>query len=392
MISNKVCIIVQNYYETDPRVKREASALIEAGYQVDVLALRSKRRPQKEFIEDSVRVTTVPIEKKRAGKINYILEYALFFILAGFKLAVKSFKNRYKIIHVCTPPDFLVFSAIMPKLLGAKIVLDIHDVMPEFYMTKFNVPEGHIIIKLIKFQENISTRFANHVITANHLFKDLLTSRSLHPDKVTVILNLPDDSIFKSDAAIRWPRSTQPNFRLIYTGTIGARHGLQTAIKALALLVDEIPGIQLYVVGDGDYKPELIRLAKSLNLDHHVIFDPPVSLERIPQLLEEADVGICLQEGQFNEIAFPTKVPEYMTMNLPVVVSGTKITRLYFDPEMVAFVPPADPETFANHIRTLYQDQIKTLEMIKKAQQFSSKWSWNLEKKKYIDVVNSLSN
>ena len=390
MDSRKVCIVVQNYYEIDPRVQREADALTEFGYQVDVLALRYSQHPQKEYSSNNVRVFTISVEKKRAGKLSYIAEYLLFFILVSFRLAQRSLKQRYHIIHVCTPPDFLVFATMIPKLLGAKIILDIHDVMPEFYSTKFNVPEDHWIIRIIKLQEKLSTRFADYVITANELFKEILISRGLFSSKVTVINNLPDENIFRGGKDFKWPRSNQHGIKLIYTGTIGERHGLQTAIKGLALLVDHIPDIHLQIVGNGDYKSELIELTHSLDLEKYVSFNSPVPLEEIPDLLLNSDIGICLQEGKFNEIAFPTKVPEYMSMNLPVVVSETRITRLYFDPEMVVFVPPADPEVFASNIRELYENPAATMTLIMNAQQFSSKWSWKTEKLKYLNVINSL--
>ena len=45
-------------------------------------------------------------------------------------------KHAYDVIHVHNMPDFLVFSALFPKLLGAKVILEVQDVSPELMAAK----------------------------------------------------------------------------------------------------------------------------------------------------------------------------------------------------------------------------------------------------------------
>ena len=83
----------------------------------------------------------------------------------------------YDVIHVHSLPDFEVFAAFIAKLLGAKLVLDIHDLMPEFYANKFDKSSRSLIFRSLALVERMSVAFSDHVIAANDLWFAKLESR-----------------------------------------------------------------------------------------------------------------------------------------------------------------------------------------------------------------------
>ena len=99
-------------------------------------------------------------------------------------------------VHVHNVPDFLVFSAAFPKWKGVPVILDIHDLLPEFYASKFKVSHNSFLFKLLTFVERCSAAFATHVIIANHLWRDRLAARSSRAEKCSVVRNHPDLDIF----------------------------------------------------------------------------------------------------------------------------------------------------------------------------------------------------
>src|SRR3989337_130232 len=119
-------MVVYNYFPQDARPRREAEALINAGYTVDIICLRL---PDQTKVEKTCGVNTyrVNISKTRSTKSKYIFLYASFFIRSFFVLNRLFIKNRYSVIHVHNMPDFLVFLSIIPKLFGSKVILDLHD-------------------------------------------------------------------------------------------------------------------------------------------------------------------------------------------------------------------------------------------------------------------------
>ena len=134
---SRVCMLVYSFYETDNRVIRYAETLAKRGDQVDVIALRKKGQPYTEVL-NGVRVFRVQEREKNEKKsLDYLARLSRFFFRSGVLVTKKHLQAPYDLIHVHSVPDFEVFAALVPKLLGAKIILDIHDIVPEFYASKF---------------------------------------------------------------------------------------------------------------------------------------------------------------------------------------------------------------------------------------------------------------
>src|SRR5690348_11349385 len=161
-------MVAYSYYETDPRVIREAEAAVEAGFHVDVLALRKPGTAPVEMIR-GVRVIRLNQVKYRGrGYLKYLFEYIQFFCRCFMRTSSLFFQHRYKIIHVNNMPDFLVFSTLVPKLCGAKVILDIHDPMPNTFVSKFKDTDKSISYRVLLWQERLSAAYSDRVITVHH--------------------------------------------------------------------------------------------------------------------------------------------------------------------------------------------------------------------------------
>jgi len=179
---------------------------------------------------------------------NYVFEYGVSFLLFTIRLLALFARNRYQIIHVHNMPDFLIFTALVPKLFGAKLILDIHDPMPEFYLSKYAEPhrEG-CLLRFLRWQEKVSCQLADEIITANANFKENLIKRGIPAGKITVVMNVPNPNIFKRD--VRTYEKQGKRFTLLYPGTVAPRYGLEMAIRALPELAKKIPHIRLVIAG-----------------------------------------------------------------------------------------------------------------------------------------------
>ena len=127
-------MIAYTTYMHDGRVKRHAEALAERGDHVDVICLATDEQP----ITNGVNVIGLPMSRYRGeSKSAYLRSYMRFFSMAAQRAARMSMKQRYDVVIVCTMPDAVIVCAILPKFLGSKVVLDVHDTMPELYRDKF---------------------------------------------------------------------------------------------------------------------------------------------------------------------------------------------------------------------------------------------------------------
>lgn len=360
------------YYFSDARVKCYAESLQKAGNKVDVLGLHERSWTTDTAAEESgVRIFSISIQRARKSRIRYLLEYGLSFFLLGILLTRLYFKNRYDVIHVHNMPDFLVFAGLIPKLFGAKIILDVHDPMPEVYKSKFPAHENGLGIRLMRLEEKVSTRFADAVITANSHFKDNLIGRGVPASKITTINNYPDPKIFHRPKHRTEKSGNREDFTLIFPGTIAPRYGLDVAIKAMPSIKSKIPNIRLLIIGRQDeYCRSLMSLAQQLNVFTQVEFVPAMPNREIPQQLLRADIGIypALPDCHMS-IAAPGKLLEFAMMGLPIVSSRLMIVEEMLGDSAVMFFEPGNPDQFAQCVVRLYEDPALRQEMVRCADQ-----------------------
>jgi glycosyltransferase involved in cell wall biosynthesis len=221
----RVLAIAYTYYASDPRVMREAEAVAQHGEEIEVLCLRKSGEPAQEMVE-GVLVRHLPVQRYRGENTGFYIASYLWFLTVSFCAAsLLHLRRQYQIVHVHTMPDFLVFAALVPRMFGAKVILDMHDFMPETFGTKFG--SGGFLWRLVLLTEKFSTRFAHHLITVHEPYVELIKSRGIPGDKITAILNLPDHHIF-------YPRpfNRDERFTIIYFGTLAERHGIDLFLRA----------------------------------------------------------------------------------------------------------------------------------------------------------------
>ena len=389
-----VCILVQNYYEIDIRVRRKAEALVAAGYTVDVLALASSYSKSKSYILNGVNVNTLSLGKKRGSLVRYVFEYLAFFLWCFFKLAVWMGKRRYSVVDVNNLPDFLVFAGAYAKLRGAKIVFDMHEITPEFYISKYGIKEDSWLIKLLKVIEKASFNFADHVITINEPIMKLLESRGLPESKTTVIMNAVDESLFASVAGDPPAYDTtipQEKFVMMYHGTLTYIYGLDIAIEALGKAHKDMPGAELWILGNGPEKGSLENLARKLGLEGKVKFLGNVLPQEVPQWLKRCDVGVlATRRDIFLDFSFSNKLSEYIIMDKGVISSRLKAIRHYFSEEAFAFFEPNDPSDLAKEMLLLYKNPRLRLQLVEKAKQEYAPIRWEVMKQHYLAKMGEL--
>ncbi len=388
------CMVVFAHYpHSETRVQREAEALIDHGYAVDVICLGAK----KEAVVDThynVTIYRLPMARvKRKSLMAQFLDYIVFFALALARLTRLHLERRYDVVQVHNLPDFLVFAALVPKLTGARVILDLHDLMPEFYQGRFGQAANSLLMRLILVQEELSCRFADHVITVSEHWRQALIRRGVPPEKCSVVMNLADPRIFRPVSQRNTLSQNNNRFRLFYHGTLSKRYGLDLVLQAIDLVRHQIPEIHLTIIGSGEHLEDLERLADDLNLrENHVQFRPYVPAEQLPPLIGAADVGVVpYRNDAFTDSLLPTKLMEYAVMGLPSIVARTSAIAAYFDETMVQFFTPGDVEDLARCILTLYSDRKRLAQLAQGIQKFNQRYNWPTQSAEYVRLVDQLA-
>jgi glycosyltransferase involved in cell wall biosynthesis len=380
-------MVSYSFYESDNRVMRYAEALVNRGDEVDVVALRRPGHAPFENM-DGVRVFRVQ-ERRRdeRGPLSHLKRLIEFFLRSGVFMAMRGGRMRYDVIHVHSVPDFEVFATVMAKWLGAKIILDIHDIVPELYRSKFGRGNSSFAFRMLLLVERLSTRYADHVIISNHLWRKKLLGRSVPERKCTAILNYPDSSLFFPGE----PRDPDGRFVFMYPGTLNWHQGLDVAIRALARIRDEVPQAVLEIYGEGETAGHLLAMTREMGLEDRVLVREPVPIKQIACVMAGADFGLVpKRDSQFGGEAFSTKILEFMALGVPVIASDTKIDRYYFNDSVVKFFRSGDEEDLAESMLLLIRDSELGKRLASNALEFVQDYTWDKKKHEYFDLVDSL--
>jgi glycosyltransferase involved in cell wall biosynthesis len=372
----RVIMIAYSNYLGDARIRREAETLASTGeYEVTVLALNNGKQGRS-YTNGGVVVRELKTAKYQGKSLfRYMLSY-LKFMAEASRLCNKLYsEGRVWAFHVHNIPNFLVFATLFPRILGGKLILDIHDSVPETYSAKFG--DRGLFFRLLCLEEALSCKLANRIICVNQPQKDVLVGRGIDSGKIAISMNVPDPRFFKLQANKDTESRKNQGFKLVYHGTLARRLGLDLAIEAVARLAPEIPGLEFYVMGSGDDKEEFQELAKALKVSQIVHFPGMIPLEKLKDTIQGMDLGIIANRKNLaTELMLPVKMMEYIALGIPVVAPRLKAIEYYFDKEMVGYFEPESIDSLAGRILALYKNDSQRKRQTEKARAFLEQYGW----------------
>jgi glycosyltransferase involved in cell wall biosynthesis len=390
----RVGMVTFSSYPADPRPRRAAEALLKEGMSVDLVCLGDKKEPTREAF-GGINILRVPITHRRGGRFSYAYQYSAFILISAGILALRSLKRRYDLIYVHNMPDILVLSSLLPKALGAKVILDQHDPMPELMMTIFNLEESSLGVRVVRKLEKWSIACANLVITVNVACKRIFAARSCPAEKIGVVMNSPDGEIFLYRAARSYPVSEGASgkpFVIMYHGSLVERNGLDVAVDALACARKAIPSVELKVYGHSTpFLDQVLESARRVGLESCIRYLGPKRLEELVQEIETCDVGVIPnQRNRFTEINTPTRIFEYLALGKPVIAPRTPGIQDYFDSDSLLFFDAGKAEELAEKIEYVYSNSQQAIEVAERGQQIYLAHTWQEERKTLVKLVSGL--
>jgi glycosyltransferase involved in cell wall biosynthesis len=385
-----VCFL---YYQGfNQLIHREAVTLKKDGYEVDIICLKLSAEDVDFERYDGLNLykiqSRLEAEKTLGG---YVLGLSRFLVKSALLITRMNFSRRYDLIHVTSPPDFAVFTTIIPKLMGARIILDIHDIGPELFMRKLGVEENHPAIKAIKLQERVSAWYADHVITVTDIWRDRLISRKVPAEKCSVLLNVPDQNVFRFRGTR--PRPGRKEFKLYYHGSLEEHFGVDTMIDAMPLIKEQIPEVVLHIYGakKGRMYHRLTEHVARHGMEEYVKFHDGVMFDALPGILADADIGMVpTKNSTFADEAVSMKSLEYLFLGIPVVISRTTAHSFYYDDSMVRFFEPCNSGDLADAVVELYRNREKMRLQVKNSSRFLERFGWERTGRIYSGIVSGL--
>ena len=385
-MTRRICFVRQAGYPDELSVRREVETLHRAGFETHVICLGGGNQKHEEVV-NGVYVHRIPLARKKTSIVRYLYDYLLFFFLAALKLTTLYLRCPFNAIQINTMPDFLVFAAFVPKLLGAKVVVMMHEPVPELWQTLYNSPPPRIL----KIAEQSALAYVDAALTVTQQLKDTYVSRGANPNKISVILNVPESRFLELENAGENAMEDSEHFTLISHGAIEERYGHDTMLEAVALIKSQIPGLRLRILGQGSYQEKFLALISQMGLEDCVQYLGWVPLFQMIQELRAADVGIVAQKSSpYSNLVHTGKMYEFIALGKPVLASRLKSVEAYFPEDALYYFEPGNAESLAQGIWDLYQHPAKRRALVENAQKLYDQYKCEKQKEIYLSVYRAL--
>ncbi len=358
-----------------------------------MICLADDKYPKRE-IKGDLDIYRAPIKHQRGGAFSYAYTYSKFILLSAGILALRSLQRRYDLVYIHNMPDILVLSSLVPKLLGAKVILDLHDPMPELMTTIFGLREDSLSVRMIRLLEKLSLAWADQVITVNVACKRIFAARSCREEKIGIVMNAPDEVIFAFHPTrpVDAGKDGEGSFIMMYHGSIVERNGLDLAVQAFARVREEIPRAELRIYGKRTpFLDQVMADVEARSLKEKVHYLGPRRLEELVGDIKACDVGIIPnQRNAFTNINTPTRILEYLSMGKPVIAPRTPGILDYFSTDSLFFFESGDAADLALQIKRVYSDPVEAHKTAVRGQAVYHSHTWSAERATLVGLVADL--
>jgi len=329
-----VLVVVENIpLCVDPRVRKQVRTLLAAGYRVSVI---TRRDPGNAAYRDLPGLTVLehPAPPEPGRAIGYLAEYGAAFWWAAVRSLAARLRGPIEVVQLCQPPDIYFPLAWLLRGLGARVVVDQRDLMPEVFASRYG--EQSAMTAVLRWLERRTQRAAHYAIGVNTYLRDRLEGAGAARGRVGVVANGPRMAAVTAatpDHAVR----KGADFLLCWAGIVRGRGRT---------------GCRFVLLGDGECLDDLRAQVTRLGLDEWVDFPGWVSEERLFAHLAACDVGL---DTTLQAEVSPVKAMEYMAFGVPVVAFDLPETAATVRGAGV-LVPPGEVGRFADEVVALLDD------------------------------------
>jgi glycosyltransferase involved in cell wall biosynthesis len=247
------------------------------------------------------------------------------------------------------------------------------------------------LVRFASLLERMSCSFAHHVITVNDARRAVLEGRGIPQEKITVIMNSPDEKVFvkKNIDDFKERLDLHDKFITVYVGGINPERNLEVIIRAMSLVKNDIPSIYFLLFGHyygqegSGYVDDLKSLAKELGLEDSVYFGGELRGEDVASYMDLADFGVVSYlANPMTELAMPNKVFEYAALDIPIISCRVKGIHSLLGEEAALYFESENEKELAQRIKWLHGNRSEITAMIEAARRIYSGHTWNIMKER----------
>ena len=339
--------------------------------------------------KDGIRILRVKTYlSANKGFARRILNYLSYMISATVFCALVSKADRV----VSTSPQFFCGLAglLVSRIHRCPWVLEIRDLWPESIITVGAI-QNRWIIRILEGIESFMYRKADHIVAVTHSFKKHICKRGIEANKITVITNGADLTLFQPGSKhnnVRDELGLKDEFVVSFIGTHGMAHGLETVLKTAEMLRSR-KDIVFLLVGDGAERDNLLKSKNAMKLNNVIMLQQQPK-ERMPEFLAASNACmVLLKKSDLFKTVIPSKIFEAMAMERPIILGVDGESRkIIEDSGCGVFIEPENAEQLRDTIEKMSMNNAWTKSLGKAGFHFVRKhFSREYLSKKYVSLL-----
>ncbi len=219
-----------------------------------------------------------------------------------------------------------------------------------------------------------------HFSVLSHTTREDLERRGIRPHLIHVIRSGMDHDFYK----LTDRKGGLPGPILMYLGRLKKYKRIDLPIRALPQILEEVPNAEYWIVGEGDYRPQLERLVDEMGLGDHVRF---LGFKAGPEKLEVMHKARVMVYTSPKE-GWGLSVIEGNALGIPCVASDSPGLRESVRHEETGYlVPHGDVDMLARRISALLRDDDLWRGMSRRAIDWASEFSWDRSAEETLELA-----
>jgi len=362
---------------SDARVIRETKEAADRGANVTLLVPRSSDTRCPAGLENS-EIYWLAVPEQR-GHTTLFGQYRFMRAIAEWRRGRSAVPD---IVHVHNMPDYLYWAVRDWHQAGARVVLDVHDIMSHLAVHRFRGLKRRLATSTLTFLEHSVWRRVDHVITVTEAYREVIARSGVPRERISVVLNTPDPAVMRPDQR-REPKGGV--YKIVFHGAVTDRSGIESVVRAMPRVLEEVSEAHVLVIGTGDGRRAVHTAIADLGLSNHVEFlDRYVALSEVVGYIADAHAGVVpTKRSSYTDHILPVRFLEYATLGVPIVATRLPLLDHYVGEEAAYFVPQPEPGAIAEGLIRLAQDPGYCRRIVQRARQFTQDHPWS----RYADTL-----
>ncbi|OUN70155.1 glycosyltransferase WbuB [Drancourtella sp. An57] len=394
-----ILVVSQYFYPEQFRINDICQEWVKRGYQVTVVTgipnyPEGKFYPGYGFFKrrtekwNGVRIIRIPLIARGKTPIGMVANYLSFVISSFLWVRFTKVKADYVFTFEVSPMTQALLGVWYSKKHKIPNYLYVQDLWPENVEIVTGIHSPFILKPIGKMVDYIY-RNCDQIFATSPSFVEEICKRGVEEVKVHYWPQYAEEFYkpLKRKPTVEIP--DEECFKIIFTGNIGYAQGLEILPRTAEMLKHDNEKVKFYIVGDGRYKPELLKEIKQRKVDDMFKMIDRQPAERIPDLLAACDAAfISFKDEPLFYKTIPAKLQSYMACGMPIIASASGETeRIIKESKCGVCSPIGNYSNLSDEIKKMAKKDIKKSSTVRKnSEEYYEK---NFNKKLLMDKIES---